>query len=244
MTAYTLQIQLLSGTTFGRGSGQVAAVDLEVQHDELGCPYWSGRAIKGVLVNECADILGALGGVNAPDPWRRAAAALFGSPGSAPDDQSSLSIGEAHLPNDLHTFLQWQLDQRIAARQQVKASPSEKRSAAAKQQVQFRKELLNCLTTMRSQTALESDGTAKEHSLRTQRVLLPELTFVADLTITLDLKDYEKGLLAACVMAMRASGSGRNRGKGAIQASLFAGNKDVTADWFKLFKNEVQAWLH
>jgi hypothetical protein len=164
---------------------------------------------------------------------------LFGSPGSAPDDQSSLSIGEAHLPDDLRTFLQWQLDQRIAAWQPVNASPSEKRSAAAKQQVQFRKELLNCLTATRSQTALESDGTAKEHSLRTQRVLLPGLTFVADLSFAHNLQDYEKGLLAACVMAMRASGSGRNRGKGAIRASLHDSGKDVTADWFDLFKAKV-----
>jgi len=70
MRNYILQIELCSETTFGRGTGQVGEVDLEVQHDEMGCPFWSGRALKGVLVNECAEILGALGGKDAPERLR------------------------------------------------------------------------------------------------------------------------------------------------------------------------------
>lgn len=241
MNTIALQINLLSETTFGRGSGQVAAVDLEVQHDELGCPYWSGRAVKGVLVNECADILGALGGLEAPEEWRHAADVLFGSPGSAPEDQGCMSVGEAHLPDDLRAFLQGQLARRIAQVQIDDFPASKKRSVAARQQVHFRKELLGCLTATRSQTALESDGTAKEHSLRVQRVLLPGLTFIADLSFECALNSIEKGLLAACALAMRNSGSGRNRGKGAIQVRLLEDGKDVTGAWFKLFKERLSA---
>jgi len=47
MPIYTLELELLSDTTPGRGEGVAGLVDAEVQHDELGLPVISGRALKG-----------------------------------------------------------------------------------------------------------------------------------------------------------------------------------------------------
>ena len=77
MNDYTLEIKLLSDTSFGRGDGVSAVVDLEVQHDEVGLPVISGRAIKGLLVNECSEILLLL----TQEKWINAARRLFGERG-------------------------------------------------------------------------------------------------------------------------------------------------------------------
>lgn len=236
MTAFQIEITLLSETIFGRGDGRAGVVDLEIQHDSIGCPYWSGRAVKGILVNECADILAALGGRNAPAAWQSAAGALFGRPGSSLDSEGCLSISEAHLPDDLRHFLAWQLEKRIESILYDGMTDIEKRSAEDQQREMFRKQLLQTLTTTRSQTALEEDGSAKEHSLRTNRTVLRDLVFISDIQSSRPLEPLEKGLLAACVMAMRAGGSGRNRGKGSIQARIMVTGEDETLEWFRAFK--------
>ncbi|MEZ4622957.1 MAG: hypothetical protein R2867_46700 [Caldilineaceae bacterium] len=60
MSTYYLTFTLQSDTAFGRGDGVAGFLDQEVQHDIYGCPYLGGKALKGILVNECADILAAL----------------------------------------------------------------------------------------------------------------------------------------------------------------------------------------
>ena len=240
MPKYNLKIKLLSETTFGRGSGQAGVVDQDVQHDEMGCPYWSGRAIKGILVNECADIVDALGGSGAPEAWLNAAEGLFGRPGSFEAGGSRLSIGEAHLPDDLRALLSWQFTRRVQPVLQEEAD--EQCAKVNRIREEFRKQLLTALTTDRTQTALLEDGSAKLHSLRTQRVLLCGLVFTADLQFKTDPGPFEKGLLVACIKAFRASGSGRNRGRGAVLVQLYEDNQEITQCWFdEYFKKEVPA---
>ncbi len=247
MPTYQLKIKLLSETTFGRGDGQAGVVDLEVQHDELGRPYWSGRAIKGVLVNECADILDMLAAHPDTKPdyedWRDAAGWLFGRPGGAVNASGCLSFGEAHLPDDLCRFFARQFEERVKNELKQDDSPAEKRRTAAKERERYRKLLLRSITTDRSQTALEEDGSAKEHSLRTQRVLMPGLVLFSDLNFhRLPENDRQKGLLAACVKSLRSGGSRRNRGRGDLHVSLLEDGEDVTQIWFdEYFKKGVQS---
>lgn len=60
MTAYKLQFDLRSAATFGRGDGVAGLVDEEVEHDGDGLPFLRGRTLKGLLAEECANILYAL----------------------------------------------------------------------------------------------------------------------------------------------------------------------------------------
>ena len=60
MTTYWLKFALKSDATFGRGDGVAGLIDSEVQHDTYGLPYLGGRALKGLLGEECANIIFAL----------------------------------------------------------------------------------------------------------------------------------------------------------------------------------------
>lgn len=100
MIKYILSFILNSDATFGRGDGVAGAVDAEVQHDEFGCPYLGGRSLKGLLVNECAEIWAAIPEEARPR-WEKAAKRLFGVPGSGLEVGALMNFGDAQLPEDL-----------------------------------------------------------------------------------------------------------------------------------------------
>ena len=99
-----LRFTLKSDATFGRGDGVVGLVDEEIEHDDAtGLPFLRGRTLKGLLVEECANIAFALTQTNKQPPkWlEQAARNLFGNPGSKLDDDGLLHIGHAMLPETL-----------------------------------------------------------------------------------------------------------------------------------------------
>jgi hypothetical protein len=55
-----LDIRLLSDGAFGRGEGVAGLVDSEVEHEPSELPFIRGRVLKGLLVEECANLLFAL----------------------------------------------------------------------------------------------------------------------------------------------------------------------------------------
>ncbi len=217
MKAYILKFILESDATFGRGDGVAGVVDVEVQHDEWGCPYLGGRSLKGLLVCECAEILDALPKAIKPR-WEGVAQRLFGNPGSTLEDNAVLFVGNARLPDDL--------------------------CAAIAQDVQRgkvrREEVLESLTALRRQTAMDESGVPKEHTLRTVRVILRETPFEAKLRFAEGPNEDDLALLAACVKAFRRAGTGRNRGRGRIRAELLDTNhQPVPDDLFDVFRKGV-----
>lgn len=199
-----LSITLLSETTFGRGDGVAGLVNNEVEHDPTtGLPFIRGRTIKGLLVEECANILYALEASQSPafsTMWD-AARWLFGEGGSTFENQGQLRIGAAYLPEDLRQAIQGDI-------QAQRLTPSD---------------VLASLTTIRYQTALDAEtGVADDGSLRAGRVLLRGLVFTAQLDfLTAPSPQIEvEALLYACVKGLRYAGTGRNRGVGRIKCDL------------------------
>lgn len=225
MAEYTLRLKLLRDTAFGRGDGVAGLVDAEVEHDEYGLPFLRGRALKGMLVYECAEILHALKDHTRRDEWLVAAKFLFGEPGSSLNEKAQLYIGNATLPAELKQAIAYQM-QTIADEFAIG---------------QIRADILNALTTIRRQTAVDDDGVAKDKSLRAVRMVLRETEFSAPLTFMSPVGDktYAQGLLAACVKSFRRAGTRRHRGPGLLEARLYSESKDITDDWFKLFEQEV-----
>jgi len=208
MSTYRMTIKLLTDATFGRGDGVAGLVDEEIQHDELGCPYLGGKAIKGILVTECADILAALPEDDRKQEWIKAAERLFGRPGSRAEDSAILTIGPARLPE--------------AVRQTLKNKNIPKEDTLA------------ALTAIRWQTALEESGVTKEHSLRATRVIKRETPFTAELDFIEKPNPEDLALLSACILAFRRAGTSRNRGKGKLKAELLSPeNKGVAYERFK-----------
>jgi hypothetical protein len=193
----TLTVELLSDTTFGRGDGVAGLVDEEIEHDSAtGLPIIRGRTLKGLLVEECANILYALRSRPDLEDFNKTAAWLFGSGGSTLADGAHMRIGRGELPHDLQ--------------QQVRYSIQTQKYGAA--------EILESLTTIRRQTSVDEEtGIPADRSLRASRVALRSLTFRAALDFDQEPEAHHLALLAACAASVRRAGSGRNRGRGRVE---------------------------
>jgi len=218
MTTYWLRFALKSDATFGRGDGIAGMIDSEVQHDAYGLPYLGGRALKGLLGEERANIIFSLKAQGKAQHWQETAQRLFGKPGSQDNDQSLLHICDAHLPYELCQAVKRGFD-----RNELK-----------------RDEILRSLTAIRQQTAMDIDGTPKKETLRSMRVILRMTPFEAALMFVKDPKPDDLAFLAACIKAFHRAGTGRNRGRGELEARLCdESGSDITQACFDHFQKIV-----
>lgn len=240
MDPLLLRFTLQSDATFGRGDGVAGLVDEEVQHDEFGLPYLSGRTLKGLLAEECAEILFSLEQVkpNEIKQWKDAAQFLFGSSGSG-DESARMHVGDAQLPSDLRAaiardFVQLQEKLRDKKESERERAFGLKRGA-----------ILESLTALRRQTAMDASGAPKKETLRTMRVIVRGTPFEARLDFVdpgdEQLAQNAGALLAACIKALRRAGSGKNRGRGRLHADLYPleGAPAVTDQLFTRFRQAV-----
>ena len=223
MDTYWLTFQLDSDATFGRGEGIAGLIDREVEHDRFGLPYLRGRTLKGLVSEEADNILFALEQSGAADVkrWREARNALFGRAGSTHDDRARLRFGNAQLPAAVRQAVV--AGHQAAVSQATSSGDGDEKTGPAESNRQ-RLQALESLTAVRRQTAIESSGKSEgvpvEGSLRAMRIILRQTPFEALLLSEGDLFEDELGLLAAAVLAFRRAGTGRNRGRGKLQADL------------------------
>jgi hypothetical protein len=201
--AYEISLTLLSDATFGRGDGVVGLVDAEIEHDAAtGLPFMRARVLKGLLVEECANILHALPATaQARERLERTAELLFGRPGSGEDDDARMRLGPALLAREL--------------REAVEADMRAGRL--------YPTTVLESLTAVRRQTAMTEDGVPADGSLRAMRVLLRQTILTAQVEFD-PISESEQAdmlaLLTACVLSLRRGGTGRNRGRGRLRAEF------------------------
>lgn len=225
MEIYYLKMLLFSDTTFGRGDGVAGLIDQEVEHDPSGFPYLRGRTLKGLLSEECDNLIDILSDPP-PSRWIEAAEHLFGIPGSTLGTISKMHVGDACLPQYLRREVGLQLDQE-RDKKDKKLTESE---------------VLASLTTIRRQTSIDpEDGTPVEHSLRASRVIVRDLIFTAQLLFEDKPTADMLALLAVSTLALRRVGSVRNRGRGHVQCTLHDSNrKEVTQEHFRYFEQETK----
>jgi len=219
MNKYKLKIKLLSDTTFGRGDGVAGIVDQEVEHDSYGLPYLRGRTLKGLLSEECDNLIHTL--TENQKYWRELACKLFGISGSGLNIMAAVHIGDARLPLDFQ--------------QAVAHAIQDENNNLTSQQV------LSSLTSIRKQTAISAQtGVAEAKSLRSARVVIRDLDFTSDLLFETETVGQDMlTLLAVGTLSLRHLGSGRNRGRGHVQCTLHdvEGN-DVTKNHIHRFGQE------
>lgn len=218
-----IKLELKSDAAFGSGEGVAGLVDEEVEHDhETGLPFLRGRILKGLLVEECANILYALEGQNIKSvgELKEAAEFLFGCPGSTLDEGAHMHVGQALLPEEL----------RYAVERHVKRGELTPH------------EVLESLTAIRRQTSIdEKTGAPRKGSLRSMRVVLCDISFTSPLSFDSIPGREAKALLAACVLSLRRAGLGRNRGLGRLRAFLLdEKKKDVTKENYQIFSQMVK----
>jgi hypothetical protein len=199
-----LQIKLLSDATFSSGDGVAGQLDTEVEHDAHGFPLVRGRTLKGLLVEECANIMWSLQCQGARDlaDYEAAAHFLFGSPGSRATTRARMHVGNAQFPAALRAG--------VAVDIQDRNNPL------------TATDVLNSLTATRRQSAVEEkSGAPDQGSLRSGRVLLRYSVLEADLTFDAPPGPTVQALLAACVLSLRRGGTSRNRGRGRLCCTLW-----------------------
>lgn len=221
MKRLQLCLHLESDATFGLGEGVVGLVDEEVEYDiATGLPFVRGRVLKGLLVEECANLLFALRKAGSPALARleEAAARLFGQPGAGLKGAAQLHIGPALLPQQLRDAVRSSI-----VRETLKPA-----------------DVLESLTAIRRQTAIDEVSAASdEGSLRSMRVVLRQTSFRSWLDFVIEPTEDDLALLSACMLSVRRGGIGRNRGRGRLRLQLQdeQGN-DVT--YFERFKQLVK----
>ena len=210
MTPTHIRITLKSAATFGRGDGVPGLVDREIEHDAKGFPFLRGKTLKGLLAESAENVLYSLGKfAKEKAEWASAKKQLFGEGGRGLEERGSLHIGDAQLPEDL----------REAAKDWSK------------------EDVLYSLTGIRRQTAINADGGPDHATLRSMRVLLPDVTLEAPIHFEGTVTDYQLQLLTATVLDLRRAGTGRNRGRGWLNAEL-AGGADMKT-LFEQFKEAI-----
>lgn len=222
---YEIRFTLQSDATFAGAAGVAGLVDTEVEYEaETGLPFLRGRTLKGLLVEECANVLFALEkqGSSALAQFQAAARFLFGESGSTRDGIARMHVGDARLPESLRRAVKADLEDQSGL------SPAD---------------ILESLTAIRRQTAMnEQTGAPETGSLRSTRVVLRQTSFAAQVDFEEDPSCDALALLAACVSVFRRAGSGRNRGRGRLSACLHdeQGN-DVTSTLVEQFQRAIRS---
>ncbi|MBD2471730.1 RAMP superfamily CRISPR-associated protein [Nostoc sp. FACHB-145] len=214
MTNYQLKIKLLSDTTFGRGDGVAGLIDQEIEHDSSGFPYLRGRTLKGLLSEECDNLIAVLS-PEIRSHWQSLACILFGMPGSVQGTIASMHVGDACLPDDLREVVAFQIKKKTLTKTEV----------------------LDSLTTIRRQTAINYEsGVAEKGSLRSFRVVIRGLEFKADLVFESQPNQELLSILAVGTLALRRMGSGRNRGRGYVKCTLHDDlGTEITQKYMRIF---------
>lgn len=213
----TLRFRLRSAATFGRGEGLPGLVDQEVEQDEHGFPFLRGRALKGLLVEEAEGILFALDLQDKRANWHTVKDDLFGRGGSTLNEQGNLHVGDARLPQHLQTLLAASM-----------TGPNKKLNRDA---------VIEGLTGIRQQTAMNVYGGPEHSTLRSMRVVIRSTPFEARLSFRTPPSERELALLSAAVLAFRHAGTARNRGRGWLGAELE--DPETTRKYYKVFLQEA-----
>lgn len=218
--SYKIKLTLKSDTTFGRGDGVAGLIDVEVEHDEFGLPFLRGRALKGLLAEECANILFSLQLLNKREDWEGVAQKLFGFAGSILEAEGKMHVGDATLPEELKQAIAYEILESKSL------TPDE---------------ILASLTTIRRQTAITEHGAPKENSLRSIRVILRKTVFESTLMFDENYKQNSREiiLLGTCCAALQRVGLGRNRGRGKVKTSLYFNNEDITETLLNNFEGNI-----
>ncbi len=198
MTEYRIKIELKSDTLIGSGEGFGALIDSDIVFDELGIPYIPGKRIKGILRESYEEIIGLLiknvsSSFSPPDD-------LFGKVGSG--KETALVISNLYVKEyeDIRRHLQKLMVQHP--------------------EIFNFESVIEAYTSLRQQTAIDSDlGIAREHSLRTIRVLNRGICFFGKIIDSEDIlkKDHNKEILALACMNIKRIGTQRTRGFGEVK---------------------------
>ncbi len=183
-----IKIKLKSDTITYSGEGISGIIDSDICYDEYGIPFIPSKRLKGVLRENALELL-----ENGYNIKNQDLDYLFGKKGDS--NSGNIIISNAYLK-----------DYEIL-KKEIKFKNDK---------IFYNKEsIISYFTYLRNQTAINEDGVAEKHSLRTSRVLKKGLEFI--LSINCDPK-FQQFILDVFKVT-RSIGLKRNRGFGEVEIS-------------------------
>lgn len=190
----------------GSGTGKGSFIDGDIIFDEYGIPFFPGRRFKGLLRESAEEVIEMfaqcdLGNLFNDDILE----IVFGTSTSS----AGIFVDNLYLTDSQNT----EYDSIVRWLRYIKEKYP---------QLVNKEAIIYALTYIRQQTAINTEGYAKENSLRTIRVLKPRKKFVGNIEILRKERQAEiEALLALACINLRRVGSGRNRGLGEVECSLY-----------------------
>ena len=199
MKKFILKLSLLSPTLIGSGEGYGTVIDTDIIYDDIGIPYIPAKRVKGCLLDAAKDTQD-LFEIAKIDNFLKIneTFGLPGAEGSAPVYFSNLTVTDYKQNRDwLKYFLSKEDYQDIVSKELI----------------------LNTFTEERQQIAINSDGVALDHSLRTIRLVKKDTAFYGNIFIDSEDEIIVQTLVFAC-LNLRRLGTKRNRGFGEVYCTL------------------------
>ncbi|MHB2156394.1 RAMP superfamily CRISPR-associated protein [Calditrichota bacterium GD2] len=207
---YTIRLTLESDTLTGSGEGFGAVIDNDIVFDELGLPYIPAKRIKGCLRQSAEEVNDMLVLSNLSEQFNLDE--VFGKQGS--EESAPVFFHNLYLEDydNLRSWLKYYLNQEEW------------------KQFLSPEIILDYFTILRQQTAIDEEkGKAKEHSLRTSRVLRKGISFVGEINFWSEDKRMIEVLSLAC-RNLRYIGTRRNRGFGKIKCKLLKNDSPISSE--------------
>lgn len=194
-----IDITLKSDLCTSTGENYNAALDTDVVHDEYGLPYIPAKRLKGLIREAGLEL------VEFEIFSKEDYDFLFGTEGIK---SAAFILDDAYLEK----HVQYISDLKKCKNKEIK----------------HQQRVLNQYTYIRTQTALTSEGMAKENSLRTFRVVNRGLKFVAQIKIVKSLTKVQEELLETAISMVKHIGMNRTRGLGLVEMQLINEEKNET----------------
>lgn len=179
----------------GSGESVPGVIDQEARFDEAGLPYMNAKTIKGHVREQMERLLDL-------QPARYGSVSVDRLLGTEDirggKNPAILHFSDLTLPEDLTAAVH-----RAVAENKV-----------------FRDEVQNSLSRVVTETSIDENGIAKDHSLRSIRIIDQGLTFTAQVFAAEALTPSEEKLLSDAVRAVHHIGMQKSKGRGLVRCTL------------------------
>ena len=186
-------------------------LDTDIIHDKWGVPYFPARRLRGLLYESALEVVEMMESSKLDSVKREDVEELFGHGNSS----VQLIIHDLYLPQYEEMTKEWEY---IQTEYNTLIRPAD---------------VLEAYTSLRSQTAIGENGIAKDHSLRTIRVLdtNEEVYFVGSICIKNGTSKHKNAFILA-MQNLSYVGLNRSRGFGEVRCSLLDYNhqQDLVKD--------------
>jgi len=209
----TVKLKNTSPLILSTGESDSSYVDNQMAFDAFGFPFFSARRFKGLVVESAKEVKTMMDLAEFEDI--PTVESVFGTPKNESVCLfSDLNIHNYDMNKEYMLWLSQESDGGIN-----------------------REFVIDAISSVRQQTAINQDGVSKDNSLRTIRVLNPGFTFKG--IVEINLKKAPKNTETLLILALKNLhhvGLNRTRGFGDIECQV---EKNLTDKVFDLIKPEV-----